>query len=143
MATIECVKCKRARETKFFRILDHEVWAEEGFGAFIFSETCVACEDPLDHDTHTMGRDQLVAEIKRLRAGIRQHRDAEGHNLCWYVPELWELLPEKLDPRPRVPPVGAFLENCAKYRASLADDPLLQPVAWIPGQGLCFKKTDP
>jgi hypothetical protein len=84
-----------------------------------------------------MSREQLVAEVLKLRGGIRKHRDAEGHSLCWYVPELWGLLPERLDPKPKVPPVGEFLENCAAYRASL-DDALVGPTHWVPGRGLIF-----
>ncbi len=38
-----------------------------------------------------------------LRAGIRAHRDAAGHELCWHHPALWSLLPEKTDPLPAVP----------------------------------------
>ena len=90
-----------------------------------------------DLDLEAMSREQLIAEVMKLRMGIRQHRDAEGHNLCWYVPELWGLLPERLDPKPRVPPLGEFLENCAKYRASL-DDAIVAPIQWVPGKGLCF-----
>lgn len=91
----------------------------------------------LDLDLETMTQESLIAEVKKLRSGIRQHRDAEGHNLCWFVPELWGLLPERLDPPPKVPPVGEFLENCARYRASL-DDAIVQPFRWVPGRGLCF-----
>ena len=29
-----------------------------------------------------MTREQLMAEAKRLRAGIRKHRDSSGHELC-------------------------------------------------------------
>lgn len=137
MGTIDCSKCGKRKETKDFRILGA---AQDG--SFNFSDVCAECEDPLDFDTHTMERQDLIAEVKKLRAGIRQHRDAEGHNLCWYVPELWGLLPERLDPRPRVPPVGEFLENCAAYRASL-DGALVQPIRWVPGKGLCFIETGP
>ncbi len=98
--------------------------------------------DDFDHDLDTMTQDQLVAEVKKLRQGIRRHRDAEGHNLCWYVPELWGLLPEKLDPKPRVPPVGEFLENCAKYRTSL-DSSIVQPLEWVRGEGLKFRTEPP
>jgi hypothetical protein len=99
----------------------------------------IGMPDDLDHDTDTMTQEQLVAEVRKLRAGIRKHRDAEGHQLCWYVPELWGLLPEKLDPKPRVPPVGEFLENCAKYRSSFEDSALVQPLEWVKGEGLRFK----
>jgi hypothetical protein len=73
----------------------------------------------LDSDLETMNRAALLAEIKKLRAGIRIHRDATGHNLCWYVPELWDLLPEKIEPTPEIPPKAEFLACCAEYRQSL------------------------
>jgi len=47
-----------------------------------------------------MTREQLMAEAKRLRAGIRKHRDSSGHELCWHHPALWGLLPERTDPVP-------------------------------------------
>jgi hypothetical protein len=37
--------------------------------------------DP-DSDLEALNRDQLVAEVKRLRAGIRTHRDSTGHDLA-------------------------------------------------------------
>ena len=36
----------------------------------------------MDEDIEQMSREQLVAEVKRLRQGIRQHRDSSGHELC-------------------------------------------------------------
>ena len=36
----------------------------------------------MDKDVEQMSREQLVAEVKRLRQGIRQHRDSTGHALC-------------------------------------------------------------
>ena len=44
--------------------------------------------DP-DHDVDGMDREQLILEVKRLRAGIRAHRDSTGHDLCWHHPDLW------------------------------------------------------
>jgi hypothetical protein len=35
----------------------------------------------MDEDIEQMSREQLVAEVKRLRQGIRQHRDGTGHDL--------------------------------------------------------------
>lgn len=80
----------------------------------------------LDEDVDYMDAKELRGEVKKLRAGIRQHRDASGHNLCWYVPELWNLLPEKVEPKPEVPPVGEFLQCCRVYRASLSDPKILK-----------------
>jgi hypothetical protein len=73
----------------------------------------------MDDDLDSMSVDELKQEVKRLRAGIRQHRDASGHNLCWYVPELWNLLPEKIEPQPQVPPADEFLHCCRQFRLSL------------------------
>jgi len=57
--------------------------------------------DP-DGDLEALNRDQLVAEVKRLRAGIRTHRDSTGHDLCWHHPDLWGLLPEQITPEAAV-----------------------------------------
>ena len=43
----------------------------------------------MDEDLENLDRDALVAEIKRLRAGIREHRDSSGQQLCWHHPKLW------------------------------------------------------
>jgi hypothetical protein len=76
-------------------------------------------EAPVDDDLATMTREQLVAEVGRLREGIRRHRDATGHELCWHHPDLWNLLPESTDPLPTVPDWPQFLLGCVRYRQSL------------------------
>src|SRR5918994_341227 len=57
----------------------------------------------MDTDLEQMSREQLIEEVKKLRQGIRQHRDSSGHELCWHHPDLWGLLPEKADPVSVVP----------------------------------------
>ena len=52
----------------------------------------------MDEDLETMDRAQLIEEVRKLRAGIREHRDSTGHDLCWHHPALWALLPERADP---------------------------------------------
>ena len=73
----------------------------------------------MDEDLEKMNRPELIAEAKRLRAGIRMHRDCSGHDLCWYHPELWNMLPEKPAEIPKIPEWPQFLRGCIKYRASL------------------------
>jgi len=73
----------------------------------------------MDSDLDSMSREQLAAEVRKLRAGIRAHRDATGHDLCWHHPALWGLLPEKTDPMPTVPAWPQFLAGCIRYRQSL------------------------
>jgi hypothetical protein len=73
----------------------------------------------MDEDLDDMDRDELVDEIKKLREGIRKHREATLHDLCWHQPTLWGLLPEQTDPVPEVPAWPEFIKGCVKYRQSL------------------------
>jgi hypothetical protein len=73
----------------------------------------------LDRDLEEMSRERLIEEAKKLRAGIRAHRDSSGHDLCWHHPQLWGLLPEPIPPDLAVPPWPKFLRGCLKYRESL------------------------
>jgi len=73
----------------------------------------------VDEDLREMTHAQLIAEVKRLRDGIRRHRDGTGQQLCWHHPALWGLLPEKTDPQPSVPGWPEFLHGCVQYRQSL------------------------
>lgn len=76
----------------------------------------------MEHDLRRMTREQLIEEIEKLRAAIRANRDAcctDGHNLCHYNPELWELLPDKSLIEPKVPGFFTFLIHCILYRWSL------------------------
>ena len=73
----------------------------------------------MDEDLDALTREQLLEEVKRLRAGIRAHRDSSGHELCWHHPDLWRLVPEPLDPRIAVPAWPQFLRGCIRYRQSL------------------------
>ena len=73
----------------------------------------------IDDDLDIFSREQLLAEVRRLRAGIRAHRDSTEHALCWHHPELWALLPEQTDPLPTVPDWPQFLRGCIRYRQSL------------------------
>jgi hypothetical protein len=73
----------------------------------------------VDDDVAGMSREQLMAEVHRLRNGIRRHRDTTAHDLCWHHPELWGLLPDATDPIPTVPDWPQFLQGCIHYRQSL------------------------
>jgi hypothetical protein len=73
----------------------------------------------VDEDLDQMSREGLVSEAKKLREGIRIHRDSTGHELCWHHPALWSLLPEQQDPLPVVPEWPQFMRGCIQYRQSL------------------------
>ena len=73
----------------------------------------------MDKDVELMSKTQLIAEVKKLRAGIREHRDCSEHDLCWYHPDLWSLLPEKTNQAIQVPNWPQFMRGCIQYRLSL------------------------
>jgi hypothetical protein len=73
----------------------------------------------MDDDLDRMSRDALIAEVRKLRDGIRRHRDGSGQELCWHHPALWGLLPEATDPVPAVPEWPEFMRGCVRYRQSL------------------------
>ena len=73
----------------------------------------------MDEDLDGMSREQLLDEARKLRQGIRTHRDSSGQDLCWHHPALWGLLPEKQDPLPAVPNWPEFMRGCVRYRQSL------------------------
>jgi hypothetical protein len=73
----------------------------------------------MDEDLERLTKDELIAEVKKLRTGIREHRDSTRHELCWHHPDLWGLLPEKVEPNLAVPAWPQFLRGCVRYRESL------------------------
>ena len=73
----------------------------------------------MDTDLDGMTREELVAEVRRLRQGIREHRDSSRHELCCHHPSLWGLLSERTDPLPVVPEWPEFMRGCVRYRHSL------------------------
>jgi len=81
----------------------------------------------VDEDLKAVTREQLIAEARRLRAGIRAHRDSTGH-------ALWALLPEKTDPLPTVPTWPEFLRGCLRYRQSLDEQLPDAPRSDVPYQ---------
>jgi hypothetical protein len=75
----------------------------------------------MDEELQLMSKDHLIEEIKKLRMGIREHRDSTGQDLCWHHPKLWSLLPEKTNPKISVPEWSEFMKGCIQYRQSLED----------------------
>ena len=69
-----------------------------------------------DKDLESLSKEELQQEILRLRTGIREHRDAKGHDRCWLDDiDLYNLLPEKLPADTKLPDREEFLTNCNKF----------------------------
>lgn len=75
-------------------------------------------EDP-DQDLEGLSRDELLVVARRMREAIRDHRDSSRHDLCWYHPRLWGVLPDTSVATIEVPEWPQFLRGCLAYRASL------------------------
>jgi hypothetical protein len=88
----------------------------------------------VNEDLDAMSREQLIAEVKKLRVGFRLHRDSTGHELCWHHPQLWGLLPERADPLPTVPSWPEFFRGCVRYRESLDEQLSDAPRSDVPYQ---------
>ncbi|QIB48473.1 hypothetical protein G3H79_01260 [Streptomyces aureoverticillatus] len=73
----------------------------------------------MDEDLRELTREELETELRRLRAAVRTHRDSTGHDLCWHHPQLWDLLPERVEPAVAVPPWPRFMRGCVRYRESI------------------------
>ncbi len=76
----------------------------------------------------------LAAEIGRLRAGIRQHQSATGHELCWLNDvELWKLVDDNSAyPHETLPVAEEFLSQCRRYHESrLKNSPYAEPQARV------------
>jgi hypothetical protein len=89
----------------------------------------------MDEDLMSMSREQLIEQVRKLRHGIRRHRDSSGHELCWHHPALWGLLPERQDPLPTVPEWPEFIRGCLKYRQSLDEQARDAPRSPRPDDG--------
>ena len=66
-----------------------------------------------------LNRNELKAEVLRLRAAIRLHRDEKGHDRCWLDDQrLYSVLPEGVKADMILPCREEFLSNCARYWSS-------------------------
>ena len=84
----------------------------------------------MDQDLDNLKREELIADVKELRAATREHRDASLHDLCWYQPKLWGLLPEKSGAHIQVPTREKFMKGCEIFcdalDAQLPDAPRVE-----------------
>ena len=85
----------------------------------VLAEAPAPAGEEADADLEAMSHAALLAHAREMRAAIRVHRDASGHELCWHHPELWGLLPDTPEGGWVVPDWPQFLRGCILYRASL------------------------
>lgn len=72
-----------------------------------------------DSDLDNLTKEQLVCIVIELRNAIRTHKSCSEHDLCWFQPDLWSLLPEVKGEEIEVPDWPQFMRGCVKYRESL------------------------
>ncbi len=81
----------------------------------------------IDHDLAIMPHDAALAEVAKLRAAIRQHRDHVGAERTWLDDAaLYGALPERRAAETRLPTRDEYLAQCAAFydtRQGLALDP--------------------
>ena len=71
---------------------------------------------PVDGDLKAMTRDLLEVEAKRLRDGIRQHRDEKGDDRCCLDDQrLYALLPDTQAAITTLPAKEIFLKSCERF----------------------------
>lgn len=72
-----------------------------------------------DDKLHLCNREELIAEVVRLRNEIRYHESQEGDSRCWLDDErLYERTIPNYQPRlRRLPPKEEFLANCSQFHA--------------------------
>ena len=78
----------------------------------------------MDDDLERMTRRELLAEVQRLRQGIREHRDSTEHDLCCTTRSCGGCYLSRRTlcrPFPRGRNSEEFLRGCIRYRQSLEE----------------------
>jgi hypothetical protein len=84
---------------------------------FVLTQTDSALKELAEHGPapETNPIPELVAEILRLRKGIRNHRDQKNDDRCWLDDyALYALLGED-QPNTALPPTEEFMANCRRF----------------------------
>lgn len=100
----------------------------------------------MDNDLDGVSQEHLLAEVVRLRDGIRKHRDEEGHERCKLSDDrLYSLLPEGYEKKRQLPPECEWMTECNRFWRNRQDNHVPNPeyqgvvVTGIPGgDGECW-----
>jgi DNA-binding NtrC family response regulator len=80
-----------------------------------------------DEDIYRLTAEELRREVIKLRAAIRNHRDAAEPGSCQQQPQLWSVLPEGFSLSRTAMPWPDFLRSCLRYRQTLEANTNLSP----------------
>lgn len=87
-----------------------------------------------DIDLEDMSWTELEAEVRKLRDGVRKHRDQKGNNVCYMDAQnyLYTLLPENTSPDWQLLPKEQHLMECERYYDCLAANKPYAPEGFPP-----------
>lgn len=65
-------------------------------------------------------RKTLEGKVERARAILQEWVEKQGHDRCWYYPDLFKELAEILEVPltidPKLPPLDEFKNGCERYQ---------------------------
>lgn len=65
-------------------------------------------------------RKTLEDKVERARAILQKWKEKQGHDRCWYYPDLFKELAKILDvpleAEPSLPPLDEFKKGCERYQ---------------------------
>ncbi|MBI2452270.1 hypothetical protein HYV50_04320 [Candidatus Pacearchaeota archaeon] len=68
-------------------------------------------------------------KYQEARKALQEWLDKQGHNMCWYYPEIFRELSKILEVtpsrKPDLPPREEFRPNCERYECEIYEQNLL------------------
>lgn len=76
--------------------------------------------DFIKHDPSKDQDNKRWAELSKAKKILKEWVNKQGHERCWYYPDLFEKLCKTLDvqpsKKPNLPPLKEFKKGCCKYQ---------------------------
>ena len=68
-----------------------------GYRFYSYGDACLLSGSRIRHGRGPSSRDgaDSITEVRKLRTGIRAHRDSTGHDLCWHHPAVGHSCPRR------------------------------------------------
>lgn len=71
----------------------------------------------------------MCEKCDQVRAEILAWANKQGHDQCWYYPEIFiaiaEILDMSLEIKPKLPPQHVFREHCQQWESTIYSDSAL------------------